>query len=344
MKDDEGLSCPVPFSGYERVVLAHGGGGRATRRLVHELFQRHLGSPELREENDGAVVELSGSVAVTTDAFTVRPLFFPGGDIGSLAIHGTVNDLAACGARPELCTASFVLEEGLPLATLDRIVASMARAAEAAGVRVIAGDTKVVERGKGDGVYIGMTGLGRVRAPLAPRRVREGDVVLVSGPIGDHGIAVLVAREDVRLGTEVTSDAGSIAPLVHALLDAGVALHAVRDPTRGGLATVLVEIAASAGLELRLDEPSVPVRPAVADACELLGLDPLYVACEGRAVLFVAAEDAPRALAVAQALEPGAARIGEVRRGTPGLVVACNAFGGERVLDLLSGEQLPRIC
>jgi hydrogenase expression/formation protein HypE len=342
--EDEGPGCPVPFSAYERVVLAHGGGGRATLRLIESLFLPRFDTPELREANDGAVVALEGPVAITTDAFTVRPLFFPGGDIGSLAIHGTVNDLACCGARPELCTVSFVLEEGLALATLDRIARSMAEAARACGVRVVAGDTKVVERGRGDGVYVSVTGLGRVRAPLSPRAVRPGDVVLVSGPVGDHGIAVLVAREEVRLGTEVTSDSGEIASLVHALFDEGVALRAVRDPTRGGLATVLCEIARTADVAIALDEAAVPVRDGVADACELLGLDPFYVACEGRAVLFVAPEDAARALAVAQRFQPEAARIGEVVAEPRATVIARNPFGAERVLDLLSGEQLPRIC
>ncbi|GAB4197179.1 MAG: hydrogenase expression/formation protein HypE [Sandaracinaceae bacterium] len=343
-REDEGLGCPVPFSAYERVVLAHGGGGRATLRLIESLFLPCFDTPELREGNDGAVVALEGPIAITTDAFTVRPLFFPGGDIGSLAIHGTVNDLACCGARPELCTVSFVLEEGLALATLERIARSMAEAARACGVRVVSGDTKVVERGRGDGVYVSVTGLGRVRAPLSPRAVRPGDVVIVSGPIGDHGIAVLVAREEVRVGTEVTSDSGEIASLVHALLDESVALRAVRDPTRGGLATVLCEIARTADVAIALDEAAVPVRAGVADACELLGLDPLYVACEGRAVLFVAPEDAARALAVARRFHPEAARVAEVLAEPRATVIAQNPFGAERVLDLLSGEQLPRIC
>ncbi|MBX7193293.1 MAG: hydrogenase expression/formation protein HypE [Sandaracinaceae bacterium] len=334
----------MPFSQYDRVVLAHGGGGRATRSLVESLFRAALDSPELREDHDGAIVSLEGPVAITTDGFTVRPLFFPGGDLGALAVHGTVNDLACCGARPELLTVSFVLEEGLALTTLARLVRSMGEAARAVGARVIAGDTKVVERGKGDGVYVSVTGLGRVRRALSPRNVRDGDVVIVSGPVGDHGIAVLVAREDVRLGTEIASDQGEIASLVHELLDEGVALHVARDPTRGGLATVLVEIARTAGVSIVLEEPSVPVRSAVSDACELLGLDPLYVACEGRVVLFVAPEHAERALAIARRFQPDAARIGVVTEGPSGLVLAKNAFGGERVLELLSGEQLPRIC
>ncbi len=343
-EDREGLACPVPFSSYDRVVLAHGGGGRATLRLIESLFVPLFDSPELRQANDGAVLSLAGPIAVTTDAFTVRPLFFPGGDIGSLAVHGTVNDLACCGARPEALTVTFVLEEGLPLATLERIARSMAEAARACGVRIVAGDTKVVERGKGDGVYVSMTGLGTVREALAPSRARAGDRVLVSGPVGDHGIAVLIAREDVRLESEVRSDSGEIASLVHALLDEGIEVHTVRDPTRGGLATALCEIARTAGLGMRLDEVSIPVRREVADACELLGLDPYYVACEGRAVVLVAPRDAERALAVLRRFHPQAQLIGEVLEEPRGVVLARGAFGGERVLDLLHGEQLPRIC
>jgi hydrogenase expression/formation protein HypE len=343
-RDDDGLGCPVPLSQYERVVLAHGGGGRVTRALVQSLFRPALESPELLEDHDGAIVTLEGPVAITTDGFTVRPLFFPGGDLGALAVHGTVNDLACCGARPELLTVSFVLEEGLSLATLSTLVRSMGEAARGVGVRVVAADTKVVERGRGDGVYVSVTGLGRVRVPLSPRRVQSGDAVIVSGPVGDHGIAVLAAREEVRVGTDVVSDQAEIASLVHALLDEGIGLRVARDPTRGGLATVLVELAQAARATIVLEEPRVPVRPGVRDACELLGFDPLYVACEGRAVLFVPEPEAERALAIARRFHPDAARIGAVTAGPPGLVVARNAFGAERVLDLLSGEQWPRIC
>jgi hydrogenase expression/formation protein HypE len=318
-------------------------------RLVRELFVAAFDNPWLAAGHDGAVLEpCSGKLAITTDAFTVHPLFFPGGDIGSLSVHGTVNDLAMCGARPRHLTASFVLEEGLPLEDLRRIVGSMADAARRCGVTVVAGDTKVVERGKGDGVFIAVTGVGRVesRTPIAPSRVRPGDAVLVSGPVGDHGVAVMTAREGIGIEADLVSDSAPVAAAVLALLDAGVDVHCLRDPTRGGLATVLCEIAAAAGIGVHVIEEAIPVRPAVADACELLGLDPLYVACEGRFMAFVPEAESERALAILRAT-PGseqASRIGRATSDHPGTVVLESALGGERVLDMLSGEQLPRIC
>ncbi|MFO0556630.1 MAG: hydrogenase expression/formation protein HypE [Polyangiales bacterium] len=341
---NEGPNCPAPFNGYDRVVLAHGGGGRATLRLIETLFRRAFDSDELREAHDGAVLNLRGPIAVCTDGFTVRPLFFQGGDIGSLAVHGVVNDLACCGARPEAITVSFILEEGLELATLDRIARSLGEAARACGVRVVAGDTKVVERGRGDGVFITCTGVGAVRAKLSPSALRAGQRVIVSGPIGEHGIAVLKARGELRFDAEISSDSREIASLVHALLDANVALRCARDPTRGGLATALCELARTAGVGIVFDEERVAIEPAVRDACELLGLDPLYVACEGRVVLFVDAEDEERALTIARSFDERAACVGEVTEDASALVIARDSFGGERVIDLLSGEQLPRIC
>lgn len=343
-------SCPVPFSTYERVVLAHGGGGRVMHRLIDELFLAAFGADPLRAQHDGAVIEVSGPLAVTTDAFTVQPLVFPGGDIGSLAVHGTVNDLVCCGATPTQMTVSFILEEGLALERLRAIVGSMAAAAREVGLTIVAGDTKVVERGKGDGVFISATGLGRVitPAPLSPSRVRPGDAVLVTGPVGDHGVAVMLEREGLSVDTvgDFVSDAASCLPQLRALLDAGVDLRCLRDPTRGGLATVLNEIARAAEVGVHLDDAAVPVRAEVRDACELLGLDPLYVACEGRLVVFVPEPDAPAALAALRATpgSEGAARVGAVTREHAGLVMAASSFGTTRVLDLLSGEQLPRIC
>lgn len=348
MADEFALDCPLPFGAYDRVVLGHGGGGRLMQRLVREVFAAAFDEPELHAGHDGAVVAGPAQLAVTTDAFVVRPLFFPGGDIGSLAVHGTVNDLAMCGARPRWLTAAFVLEEGFPLADLRRVVGSMADAARRCGVRVIAGDTKVVERGKGDGVFITTTGLGEVmvRAPVAPERVRPGDAVIVSGPIGDHGIAVLLARGGLGIGSDVQSDSAPVWGAVHALIEAGIALHALRDPTRGGLAAVLNEIAAAAGVGMRIQEEAVPVRPGVADACELLGLDPMLVACEGRFVAFVPEADADRALAVLRSLPAcaEAARVGSVLADHAGTVLLRSPMGGDRVLDLPMGEQLPRIC
>jgi len=348
MPDDPELSCPLPFAGYDRVVLAHGGGGRLMHRLIRDVFLAAFGDPLLARGHDGAVLDLSGRMAITTDAFTVQPLFFPGGDIGSLAVHGTVNDLAMCGARPLYLTTSFILEEGLPMEDLRRIVDSMATAARGAGVAIVAGDTKVVERGKGDGVFIAATGVGRVesRRPIAADRLRPGDAVIVSGPIGDHGVAVMLARQDLGIEAAITSDSASVAAPVLALLDAGVDLRCLRDPTRGGLATVLCEIAAAARLGVRVVEAAIPVRAVVADACELLGLDPLYVACEGRFVAFVAGGQVDSALAVLRGARGGeeARVVGHVTAAHPGTVVLENPLGGERVLDMLSGEQLPRIC
>ncbi len=336
--------CPVPFSDYQRVTLAHGGGGRVMHRIVEQLFRRAFESPELNEAHDGARLHVAGEVVVTTDAFTVRPLFFPGGDIGSLAIHGTTNDLAVTGARPRFLTASFILEEGMPLSDLERIVRSMGEAARASGVRVVAGDTKVVERGKGDGVFIATTGIGELFADVAPRRIAQGDAVIVSGPVGDHGTAVMLAREGLELPEGLVSDSADVSPAVRALVDAGVELHCLRDATRGGLATVVAELASAAGVDVRLREP-MPVRPEVEDACELLGLDPLYVACEGRFVAFVPEAQALRALEALRSVDVavGARVIGVVVAGG-GVVTVENAFGGDRVLDIPSGEQLPRIC
>ncbi|MFS8066485.1 MAG: hydrogenase expression/formation protein HypE [Byssovorax sp.] len=348
MPDDPELSCPLPFAGYDRIVLAHGGGGRVMHRLIHDVFLAAFGDPARARGHDGAVLDLRGPVAITTDAFTVRPLFFPGGDIGSLAVHGTVNDLAMCGARPLYLTASFILEEGLPLEDLRRIVDSMAGAARAAGVSVVTGDTKVVERGKGDGVFIAVTGIGRVesRQAIAADRLRPGDAVLVSGPIGDHGVAVMLARDDLGIEAAIASDSASVAAPVLTLLEAGVDVRCLRDPTRGGLGTVLCEIAAAASLGLRIAEEAIPVRPVVADACELLGLDPLYVACEGRFVAVVAERDRELALDVLRGTPggEGACVIGHVTADHPGTVVLEKPLGGERVLDMLTGEQLPRIC
>jgi hydrogenase expression/formation protein HypE len=345
--DASGLACPVPFSGYDRVVLAHGGGGRVMHRLVESLFVAAFDNEALRRGHDGALVQAKGTLAVTTDAFTVSPLFFPGGDIGRLAVCGTVNDLAMCGARPRYLSAAFVLEEGLPLADLERIVASMAATARACGVVVVAGDTKVVERGKGDGVYIAVTGIGEVVAPRAvePARVHAGDAVIASGPLGEHGVAVMSVREGIAFDTPVTSDVAPLTGPVLALFDAGVDVHCLRDATRGGFATVLAEIAAGAAVGVRVHETRVPVRPAVADACELLGLDPLYVACEGRFAAFVPGDEAERAVQVLRASGCDAATVvGEVVSAPAGEVVLVGATGGERVLDIPAGEQLPRIC
>lgn len=341
------LTCPIPVLDYPRIVLAHGGGGRVMQRLIHDLFMRAFAGSRPQRVHDGAVVHPKGPIAMTTDGFTVTPRQFPGGDLGSLAIYGTVNDLAMCGARPRWLSASFILEEGLELAELTALVASMAAAARACEVEIVTGDTKVVERGAGDGVYIVTTGVGELvgTALIGPERVRVGDAIIVSGPVGDHGVAIMAAREQLEFESPLHSDAGPVHAAVLALLDAGIDVHCLRDPTRGGLASVLAEIAESSGLGMLVREPAIPVRDRVADACELLGLDPLYVACEGRFVAFVPACETARALELIRAHAcTEASVIGEVCEAPVRTVVLETRTGSQRVLDLLSGEQLPRIC
>jgi hydrogenase expression/formation protein HypE len=332
--------------------MAHGAGGAATRRLLEHHVLPRLGNPQLDLLADAALVDVgaAGRVAVTTDAFVVRPRRFPGGSVGSLAVHGTVNDLAVSGARAVALTASWILEEGWPLAELDAELDAMADAAATAGVHVLAGDTKVVERGAADGCYVTTTGLGVpvARHGLSPTLVRPGDRILVSGPVGDHGTAVLLARGDLHIDADVRSDSRSVWPVAEALLAAcGDGLRCMRDPTRGGVATVLNEFALEGEVVVELEESDIPVRPAVRGALELLGLDPLYVANEGCLVAVVDPQLAEAALAAARGSSGGeqAVLIGEVvESGAPGRVVARTTFGGRRVVDLLSGDPLPRIC
>ncbi len=334
----------------ERVTLAHGAGGKATQTLVEDVFVGAFGNPALEPLDDGAVVEVGTSrLVMTTDSFVVSPVFFPGGDIGDLAVNGTVNDLAVCGARPLHLSAGFILEEGFPMDDLRRIASSMSEAAQRAGVTVVTGDTKVVQRGKGDGCYITTTGVGVLerRDELGATHVRPGDAVLVSGPIGEHGVTVMLARGDLAFDADVVSDTAPLHGVVSALLDAlpgGVRM--LRDATRGGVATVLNEIARASGTSITVNEAAVPVRPAVTGACELLGIDPLYVACEGRFVAVVAGDHAETALATLRAhpLCRDAALIGRVDDTPSGLVLLKTALGGTRILDLLVGDPLPRIC
>ncbi|GAA5164082.1 hydrogenase expression/formation protein HypE [Pseudonocardia eucalypti] len=335
----------------ERITLSHGAGGKATHTLIEAVFLEAFRNPLLEPLEDGASVAVGAErLAFTTDSFVVSPLFFPGGDIGDLAVNGTVNDLAMCGARPLHLSCGFILEEGFPVADLQRIVASMAGAARAAGVRIVTGDTKVVERGKADGCYITTAGVGRLDRPfaLSAAAVRPGDTVLVSGPIGDHGITVMLARGELDLiADELRSDTAPLHEITAGLLDAaGDGVRMLRDATRGGVATICNEVATAAGVAVVLDERSVPVRPVVTGAAELLGIDPLYVACEGRLVAVVAPERADAALAALRGhpLGEGAAVIGTVRDDPPGLVLLRTAFGGTRIVDLLVGDPLPRIC
>ena len=338
---------------HGRVDMNHGAGGRASAQLIEELFARAFDNPALREGNDGAVLPAPPAghrLVLATDAHVISPLFFPGGDIGALSVHGTVNDVAMMGAQPLYLSASFILEEGLPLADLKRIVDSMAAAAREAGVAIVTGDTKVVEQGHGDGVFISTTGAGwlppgrRLGGDLA----RPGDVVLVSGPIGDHGVAVLSKRESLEFETEIVSDSAALNGLTAAMLAAVPegSVRVLRDPTRGGLATTLNEITRQSGVGITLDEAKIPVRAQVEAACELLGLDPLYVACEGRLVAICAPDVADPLLAAMHAHPLGqqAARIGLVTDDPHRFVQMATRFGGRRVVDWLSGEQLPRIC
>jgi len=317
--------------------------------LIEKLFLPAFRNRLLDQRHDGAVIEVGGQrLAFTTDSYVVQPLFFPGGDIGTLAINGTVNDLAMCGARPKWMSAGFIIEEGLAMETLARVVRSMEQAAAVAGVHLVTGDTKVVDKGKGDGLFINTAGLGVLEhnVVIAPSRVVAGDVVLLSGDVGRHGMAIMSVREGLQFESVIESDCAPLVGPVMALLDAGVEVHCLRDLTRGGLASALNEIAGVARVQVDIDESAVPVRDDVRGACEILGLDPLYVANEGRLVAFISPRDLPLALDVLHAhpLGEGATFIGTVGAGTPGLVTVKNGLGVARVLDLLSGEQLPRIC
>ena len=328
-----------------QVLLAHGNGGRQMRELIDEIFVRHLGNPSLDQTADGAVIRLPDTeIVVSTDGFTVDPLEFPGGDIGSLAVNGTVNDLAVSGADALYLTLSCFIEEGFEIERLERIIISMAAAANAAGVRIITGDTKVVRRGEGGGLYLSTTGIGSrpLGLKLGMERILAGDRILLSGPVGDHGTAVLLARGEFSLRGPLRSDCASVAPICHALR--GVSgLHFMRDPTRGGLATVANEISRTTGLGVRMTEARIPLRPEVQGVCEMLGFDPLYLACEGRVVAVVAADAAPEALDAMRRAGAEAADIGELT-DTDSLVVLETDLGGERLLEELESDPLPRIC
>lgn len=341
--------CPLPRSAEDTVQLAHGGGGRLMRELIETMFLPAFENPALAALHDSAVMAVDrGRLAFSTDAFVVTPLSFPGGDIGKLAVCGTINDLAMSGARPLWLSASFIIEEGLPLGTLQAVLASMRASAMAAGVSIVAGDTKVVDRGKGDGLFISTSGIGVVGdgVDIGPRRVVPGDCVLVSGDLGRHGVAVLSVREGLEFEGALESDCAALNALVGSLLAVTRDIHCLRDLTRGGLASALNEIAVGAGAGIELAETAIPVAGPVRGACELLGLDPLYVANEGRMVIIAPASRAEALLAAlkAHALGAGARLIGRVTDAHPGTVVVSGSIGGERVLDMLAGDQLPRIC
>ena len=344
------LTCPTPHTASDRVLLGHGSGGKMSAALLKERFLPHLANPALLRLGDAAVVPVEGlQIAISTDTFVVSPLEFPGGNIGSLAVHGTLNDIAMMGARPLYLTAGFVLEEGLAFEILDRIVKAMGEAAAVAEVPLVTGDTKVVERGKADGLFVNTTGVGLMQPGFrpAPDRAEAGDVVLVSGPLGRHGMAIMAAREGIAFETRIESDSASLVPLVERLrktIAGGV--HVLRDPTRGGLASALNEIAAASGAGIELDEAAIAVPADVSAACDMLGLDPLYVANEGvlTAIVPAAARGAALASLRSHPLGAAAACVGRVVREHPGLVVLRTSIGGTRIVDLLPGDQLPRIC
>ncbi len=341
--------CPVPLRNSPNVVMGHGGGGAMSAELIEHLFLPAFGAAADAQLGDAAVVYIGGArLAFSTDSFVVKPLVFPGGSCGDLAVNGTVNDLAMVGARPLVLSTAFILEEGLALDELARVAQDIGSAAMAAGVKLVTGDTKVVDRGHGDGVYINTTGIGLVdeRADIRPQRAAPGDVVIISGDIGLHGVAVMSCREGLQFGTTVASDTAPLHGLVSAMIDTGADVHALRDPTRGGVAATLNEIATAAGVGISLNERTLPIPAAVRDACGLLGLDPLYVANEGKLVAIVSPKDADRILEAMQAHPhgTGATAIGRCVAEHPGMVVARTALGGTRIVDLPIGEQLPRIC
>lgn len=345
------IECPIPSATYDRIVLGHGSGGQLTAELLRSVFLAGFGGATLGRLEDQATLDLPAEkarLAFTTDSFVVRPLFFPGGDIGKLAVHGTVNDLAVGGAIPRFLSAAFILEEGLPLSDLSRIVASMREACAEAQVELVTGDTKVVDKGKGDRVFITTSGVGFVPEgrSLSISSARPGDRVLVSGPIGDHGIAILSVRESLGFETVLASDTAPLHDLCRALLDASPELRCMRDPTRGGLASVLDELAQASRVGVRIEEAAIPIRREVRAACELLGLDPLHVACEGRLVAVVPEAGAARALAAMRAHVQGreGALIGEILPTDPGRVIMTSRLGSSRLVRPLLGEQLPRIC
>ena len=342
-------ACPLPLSTKNTIQLAHGGGGRLMQELIQDVFMRAFHNPMLAPLHDGATWPVEkGTLAFTTDSYVVHPLFFPGGDIGTLAVNGTINDLAMCGAKPLYLSAGFILEEGLSLEVLQRVVHSMAEAARAAGVRIVTGDTKVVDRGKGDGIFINTSGVGLVPngVRILPTLIRPGDAILVSGDLGSHGVAVLSVREGLTFAGNVESDTAPLHQIVADLIDNGIDIHCLRDLTRGGLASVLNELATAAKVGMAVDEAAIPVGEPVRGACELLGLDPLYVANEGRFIAMVPESQAEAALTLMHRHEVAsdAASIGTVTDHCMPPVVLRTVLGTQRILDLLSGEQLPRIC
>jgi hydrogenase expression/formation protein HypE len=344
-----GAACPIPITNYNEIVLAHGSGGKLSHQLIDKIVLPQFRNELLEPLHDGAIFSIGGQrVAFSTDSYVVNPIFFPGGDIGKLAVHGTVNDLAMCGARPLYLSVGFILEEGTPMEEFWRVVQSMREAASSAGVMLVTGDTKVVDRGKADKIFINTSGIGLIPEGIniGPSRAQPNDKIIISGAMAVHGIAIMSVREGLEFETEIASDTAPLNGLVEAILDAGKDIHVLRDPTRGGITSALTEIAQAAKVGMLLDEAHIPISEEVKGACEILGLDPLYVANEGKLLAVVAPTDADRVLSAMQAHPLGkeAAIIGEVTSDHPGFVMMKTRVGGTRVVDMLSGEQLPRIC
>jgi hydrogenase expression/formation protein HypE len=342
-------ACPAPILDHKTIVLGHGSGGKLTHQLIQKMILPAFRNPALETQHDGAVLTINGGrIAFSADSYVVNPIFFPGGNIGDLAINGTVNDLAMCGAQPQYLSASFIIEEGLPMEDFWRILCSMKEAAEVAGVSLVTGDTKVIDRGKGDKIFINTSGIGLIPegVNIDPKLAQPGDRIIVSGPIAAHGMAIMSVREGLEFETPIESDTAALNGLVRAILETSDGVHVLRDPTRGGVASVLNEIAEKSGKGMLVDETAIPVRSEVQGACEVLGLDPLYVANEGRLLAFVSSEKSGKVLAAmrAHALGLDSAIIGEVTADHGGLVVMRTRIGGSRIIDMLSGEQLPRIC
>ncbi|HPG41219.1 MAG TPA: hydrogenase expression/formation protein HypE [bacterium] len=342
-------ACPIPIEDYPHIVMAHGGGGELSRQLLDKMFKPTFANPLLANEHDGAVIPRpGGKLAFTTDSYVIQPLFFPGGDIGKLAVYGTVNDLAMCGAKPQYISLAFILQEGLPMQTLWNVVNSIRVAAQETGVQIVTGDTKVVEKCGESGLFINTSGIGIIEHNLTigPAAVQTGDVIILSGDIGRHGMAVMALREGLEFESQISSDCAPLHDIVKHILAAGINVHCMRDLTRGGLASALVEISSSARKQIDIAEDAIPVREDVRAACELLGLDPLYVANEGRFILFVPQSETVKCLEICHAHPQGhdALVIGRVSDTTQAVVIAGNAIGGQRVIRMFSGEQLPRIC
>jgi len=348
-QNDLDMSCPTPIGQYEKIVMAHGGGGRLMQQLIDNIMLSAFGNARLKDKNDSAVLQAqAGRLAFTTDSYVVNPLFFPGGDIGKMAVCGTLNDLAMSGAKPLYLSCAFILEEGFAIASLQKIVQSMAQQAKAAGVEIVTGDTKVVEKGKGDGIYINTSGIGVLETALdiSPSRVKTGDVVLINGDIGRHGISIMAEREGFHLEEPLESDCADMSGLVENMVEAELDIHCMRDLTRGGLATALIEISDAANKHIKLQEADIEIPKTVRSVCELLGLDPYYVANEGRFITILPAHQAEQALAIMQAhpLGKNTMLIGQIEEAEHGMLSIKNKIGTTRILQLLSGTQLPRIC